>query len=122
MALKALVFTQLSAQISEDPHQQDSQNTRADAVQDTAGRGKHPTKRVQARSPLQAATFPPDLQNPTINNAAAISLPKQVPAILFLKKGEPITQEEGYLDLLLTPSVTLKAPLFNSCSEFTNQP
>lgn len=37
-------------------------------------------------------------------------------AILFLKKGEPITQEQGYLDLLLTPSVTLKAQLFNSCS------
>ena len=65
---------------------------------------------------MQAATFPPDLQDPSINNAAAVSLPKLLTAIFFVKKGEPITQEQGYLDLLLAPSVTLKAQLFNSCS------
>lgn len=59
---------------------------------------------------------PPHLQDPSINNAAAVSLPKLVTSILFLKKGEPITQEQGYLDPLLTLSVTLKAQLFNSCS------
>lgn len=65
-------------------------------------RSEHPTKRVQARSHLQAATFPPDLQNPTTNNA--ISLPKQVPATLFLKKSKPIiTQEQGYLVIFSLP-------------------
>lgn len=114
MALKALVFTQgLSRDTSEDPHQHNSLRTPG---QDRAGTSKHPTKRVEARSHLQAATLPPDLQDPTINNAVAISLPKQLAATLFLKKGKPITQEQGYLDLLLTPSVILKAPLFNSCS------
>lgn len=122
MTLKALLFTQtLNTDTSEDPQRQDSQNTRADAAQDKAGRSKYPSRRVQARSHLQAATFPTDLHDPTTNNAAAISFPKPVPAILFLKKSKPITQEQGYLDLLLTPSVTLKVPLFNSCL-FTSQP
>lgn len=73
------------------------------------------TQKVQTGADLQATTFPPDLQDPSINNAAALSLPKLIRAILFLKKGEPITQEQGHLDLLLMPSVTLKAQLFNYC-------
>lgn len=66
-------------------------------------RSEHPTKTAQARSHLQAATFPPDLQNPTTNNAAAISLPKPVPATLFLKRSKPITQEQGYLVIFSLP-------------------
>jgi len=65
---------------------------------------------------LQAVTSPPDLQDPSINYATALSLSNLIMAILFLKKGKPITQAQGYWDLLLTPSVTLKAQLFNSCS------
>lgn len=61
------------------------------------------------------APSPPDLQDPSIKNAAAVPLPKLIMAILFLKKAKPITQEQGYLDLL-TPSVTLKVQLFDSCS------
>lgn len=69
--------------------------------------------------PGQICKLPPSPQickTQVLSNAAGVSLPKLVTAILFLKKGEPITQEQCDLDLLLTPSLAPKAQFFNSCS------
>lgn len=114
-ALKALVFTQaLSTDTSEDPHQQDSLNTRADAVQDKAKRSKNPTVKFR---PGHTCQLPPSSQ----------IYKTQVQTRQLLSHFQNKYQQssfsrmaKGYLDLLSTPSVTLKAPVFNS--QFTSQP
>lgn len=112
MALKALLFTQAlstdlwgltSAGLSQYQGRCSARQSQEEQT---------PHKEGSGQVTLANCHLPPRFAKPKYKQRSSYLTSKQVPAILCLKKGKPITQEQGYLDLLLTPSVTLRAPLF----------